>query len=140
VRRLRAPFLFLIARGGEARPEQPASGFFVSSANTSPLDYPKAQFYFLIGARRKGCAMFIIEWLGPRGADGPEILDHAVCATSDLTAVIWLAKCLLKRPAEFPDGRTIAVRVVNEEGVQQWLGIAPNAELADVMPARKLAS
>ena len=84
--------------------------------------------------------MVVIEWLGPCEADGPRILDRMVSATSDLTTVISQAKCSLKRPVDFPDGRAVAIRVVSEDGIQQWLGLASDAELADRLAARRRAS
>jgi hypothetical protein len=81
--------------------------------------------------------MFVIEWIGPHEADGPRVLHREVSETSDLTSVIRRAKSLLKRPVDFPDGRAIGIRVVSEDGLQQWLGLAPDAKLAHMLPSRK---
>ncbi len=73
--------------------------------------------------------MFVIEWLGPPEAGGTRVLDRKISAVSDLKSAILQAKHSLDERVDFPDGRPIAIRVVNEEGLQHWIGFTSDAEV-----------
>jgi hypothetical protein len=73
--------------------------------------------------------MFVIEWLGAQQTDGPKVLAREVCSATDLISAIGQAKSLLDKTVDFPDSGTIAIRVVNENGLQLWIGFVLDADL-----------
>ncbi|MGA7328244.1 MAG: hypothetical protein WBX25_28090 [Rhodomicrobium sp.] len=73
--------------------------------------------------------MFVIEWLGPPEADGQNaVLDRIPSTSSDLNEVISKAKQMRQNPPSFPGGSPLGLRIVDEAGLQHWLGTAGDIE------------